>query len=112
MSLEDAATIDGCTTFQSFFKIVLPLASPGIITAGFFTFTQSWTMYLYPLVFISSSARTVLPVGIGEELLLGDVYLWGPLMASAIMTALPVVILFIPLQRYVIQGLTAGGVKG
>src|SRR5215831_16287132 len=84
---------------------------PGILAAGLFCFTLAWNEFLYALIFISSDRLRTLPVGL-NEFLTADVYNWGQLMGAAFLAALPVVVFYIYLQKYMIQGLTAGAVKG
>lgn len=109
--LEDAARIDGCSRMGVLWRIVLPLAAPGIVTAFIFGFTNSWNEFLFATVLVKSRDMQTLPSGLGS-FLLGDVFLWGPLMAAAIVTTIPPIILFIIVQRYVISGMTLGSVKG
>lgn len=109
--LEDAARIDGCDRIAVLFRIVLPLSAPGIITAFIFAFTACWNEFLYATVLISSGTMRTLPTGLGSYIK-GDVFLWGPLMATAIITTIPPVILFMIVQRYVVSGMTLGSVKG
>jgi multiple sugar transport system permease protein len=109
--LEEAALIDGASRTQAFARVILPLATPGILAAGLFCFTLAWNEFLYALIFISSDRLRTLPVGL-NEFLTADVYNWGQLMGATFLAALPVVIFYIYLQKYMIQGLTAGAVKG
>ena len=90
--LEECALIDGATRWQILTKIILPLAVPGLISAGIFAFTLSWNEFIYALTFISSSENKTVPVGVITELVEGDVYHWGPLMAGALLGSLPVAI--------------------
>jgi multiple sugar transport system permease protein len=82
--LEECALIDGATRWQILTKIVLPLAVPGLISAGIFAFTLSWNEFIYALTFVSSSESKTVPVGVVTELVEGDVYHWGSLMAGAV----------------------------
>ncbi len=109
--MEDAALIDGCTRLESLRKVLLPLAAPGLVAAGIFTFTLSWNEFLYALIFIQSDDARTLPVGLAG-LIRGDIYLWGPMMAGSVMAAVPVMFLYMLAQRFVVQGLAAGAVKG
>jgi multiple sugar transport system permease protein len=109
--LEEAALIDGATRTQAFVRVLLPLSAPGILAAGLFCFTLAWNEFLYALIFISSDRLRTLPVGL-NEFLTADVYNWGQLMGATFLAALPVVVFYIYLQRYMIHGLTAGAVKG
>lgn len=111
IDMEEAAQIDGCTRLQTFYKILLPLAGPGMVAAGIFSFTLAWNEFLYALVFITSSELQTVPVGLASHIV-ADIYMWGPLMAGATMAAVPVVILYIIAQRALVQGLFAGSVRG
>jgi multiple sugar transport system permease protein len=88
--LEECALIDGANRWQILVKIVLPLAVPGLISAGIFAFTLSWNEFIYALTFVSSSEIKTLPIGVVTELVEGDVYHWGSLMAGALFGSLPV----------------------
>jgi multiple sugar transport system permease protein len=109
--LEEAAMIDGATRFGAFRRIVLPLAAPGLLAAALYAFTQAWNEFLYALVFITNVKLRTLPVGL-STFITGDVYGWGYLMAGAVLTTLPVIAAYVYLQRYMVEGLTAGSVKG
>jgi len=109
--LEEAAMIDGATRFGAFTRVVLPLAAPGVLAAALYAFTQAWNEFLYALVFITDGRLRTLPVGLAS-FITGDVYGWGYLMAGAVLTTLPVIAAYIYLQKYMVEGLTAGGVKG
>jgi multiple sugar transport system permease protein len=111
VELEEAAMIDGATRFRAFRVIILPLAAPGLLAAGLYAFTQAWNEFLYALVFITDVKQRTLPVGI-SGFITGDVYGWGYLMAGAVLTTLPVILVYIYLQKYMVEGLTAGSVKG
>ncbi len=111
LELEEAAMIDGATRFGAFRRIILPLAAPGVLAAGLYAFTQSWNEFLYALVFITDVKLRTLPVGL-SSFITGDVYGWGYLMAGAVLTTLPVIGAYIYLQKYMVEGLTAGSVKG
>jgi multiple sugar transport system permease protein len=109
--LEEAAMIDGATRFGAFWRVVLPLAAPGLLAAALYAFTQAWNEFLYALVFITNVKLRTLPVGL-STFITGDVYGWGYLMAGAVLTTLPVIAAYVYLQRYMVEGLTAGSVKG
>ncbi len=109
--LEEAAMIDGATRFVAFYRIVLPLSAPGVLAAGLYAFTQAWNEFLYALVFITDGKLRTLPVGLAS-FITGDVYGWGYLMSGAVLTTLPVIAAYIYLQKYMVEGLTAGSVKG
>jgi len=108
--LEECAQIDGASRWQVLVKIVLPLAVPGLISAGIFAFTLSWNEFIYALTFVSSSEIKTLPVGVVTELVQGDVYQWGPLMAGALLGSLPVAFIYSFFVEYYVSGLT-GSVK-
>jgi len=108
--LEECALIDGATRLQILVRIILPLAVPGLISAGIFAFTLSWNEFIYALTFISSSEVKTVPVGVVTELVEGDVYHWGSLMAGALLGSLPVAILYSFFVEYYVSGLT-GAVK-
>ena len=108
--LEECALIDGATRWQVLIKIILPLAVPGLISAGIFAFTLSWNEFNYALTFISSSETKTVPVGVVTELVEGDVYHWGPLMAGALLGSLPVAVLYSFFVEYYVSGMT-GAVK-
>ena len=92
--LEECALIDGATRWQILVKIILPLAVPGLISAGIFAFTLSWNEFIYALTFVSSSEVKTVPVGVVTELVEGDVYHWGALMAGALLGSLPVAVMY------------------
>jgi multiple sugar transport system permease protein len=108
--LEECALIDGATRWQILVKIVLPLAVPGLISAGIFAFTLSWNEFIYALTFVSSSEVKTVPVGVVTELVEGDVYHWGSLMAGALLGSLPVAFVYSFFVEYYVSGLT-GSVK-
>jgi multiple sugar transport system permease protein len=108
--LEECALIDGASRLQILMKIVLPLAVPGLISAGIFAFTLSWNEFIYALTFISSSEVKTVPVGVITELVEGDVYHWGSLMAGALLGSLPVAILYSFFVEHYVSGMT-GAVK-
>jgi multiple sugar transport system permease protein len=110
IELEECALIDGASRFQILVRIILPLAVPGLISAGIFAFTLSWNEFIYALTFISSSEVKTVPVGVVTELVEGDVYHWGSLMAGALFGSLPVAILYSFFVEYYVSGLT-GAVK-
>ena len=111
VELEEAAMIDGATRFGAFRRVILPLAAPGVLAAALFAFTQAWNEFLYALVFITNVKLRTLPVGL-STFITGDVYGWGFLMAGAVLTTLPVIAAYTYLQKYMVEGLTAGSVKG
>jgi multiple sugar transport system permease protein len=108
--LEECAMIDGASRLQVLWMITLPLAAPGLISAGIFAFTLSWNEFIYALTFISSSENKTVPVGAITELVEGDVYHWGSLMAAALLGSLPVVVLYSFFVDYYVSSLT-GAIK-
>jgi len=108
--LEECALIDGASRLQILVKIILPLAVPGLISAGIFAFTLSWNEFIYALTFISSSEVKTVPVAVVTELVEGDVYHWGSLMAGALFGSIPVAVLYSFFVEYYVSGLT-GAVK-
>ena len=108
--LEECALIDGATRLQILRRITLPLAVPGLISAGIFSFTLSWNEFIYALAFIQSSEKKTVPVAILTELVSGDVYQWGALMAGSLMGSLPVAIFYSFFVDYYVSSLT-GAVK-
>ena len=109
--LEEAALVDGATRVQALRRVLLPLAAPGIVAAAIFAFTLSWNEFLYALVFIQDERTLTVPVGL-NLLIYGDVFHWGQLMAASVITTVPVVTLYMFVQRWMVEGLAAGGVKG
>jgi len=108
--LEECALIDGASRWQILVKIVLPLAVPGLISAGIFAFTLSWNEFIYALTFISDSEIKTVPVAVVTELVEGDVYHWGALMAGALLGSLPVAVVYSFFVEYYVSGMT-GAVK-
>lgn len=108
--LEECAMIDGASRWQILTRIILPLAVPGLISAGIFAFTLSWNEFIYALTFVSSSEIKTVPVGVITELVEGDVYHWGSLMAGALLGSLPVAFVYSFFVEYYVSGMT-GSVK-
>jgi multiple sugar transport system permease protein len=109
--LEEAAMIDGASRLQTLIRIVLPLMAPALLAIFLFTFTGVWNEYLYAFVLLSSESQMTVPVGM-TFMIINDIFQWPDLMAASVLLTVPVVILFIYTQRYMVEGLTAGGVKG
>lgn len=109
--LEEAAMVDGCSRAGAFFRVVLPLSLPGIITVSIFSFLLSWTDYVFAFVLVSSDTNKTLPVGLASLIGSFDAR-WGELMAGATLIAIPLFLMFVFLGRYFIKGLAAGAVKG
>jgi multiple sugar transport system permease protein len=110
-ALEEAAQIDGCTRVRSLVKIVLPLAVPGLLAVGTFSLLLSWNEFFFALVIMRDNAHYTLPVYLARFIGSGGVVQWGPLSAAALLVSLPVLILFMLGQRYLVSGLTGGAVK-
>ena len=110
--LDEVALIDGASYPQILFRIFIPVAMPGIIAAAIFAFTVSWGQFLYPMAYLYTSNQMVLTVGIITELIRGDVFQWGKIMAGCVLAAAPPVIVYAFLMDYYIAGLTAGATKG
>ena len=110
--LDEAALIDGASYPQILLQIFIPVAMPGIIAATIFAFTVAWGAFLYPLAYLYSADQATLTVGIVRELIKGDVFAWGMIMAACAMAAAPPIIIYTFLMDYYIAGLTAGATKG
>lgn len=110
--LEESGLVDGCTHLQAMLRIAIPLAVPGILSAGIFAFTLSWNEYLYALSFISDSSLKTVPYGVPSQLIRDDAYFWGELMAAALLGSVPVAVLYSFFVEKFVGGLTAGAVKG
>ena len=110
--LDEAALIDGAGYLQMLWKIFIPVAMPGIIAATIFAFTVSWGSFLYPLAYLYTSNQMVLTVGIVSDLIRGDVFQWGKIMAANLLASIPPVVIYAFLMDYYVAGLTAGATKG
>ncbi len=110
LALDEAAIIDGCSRFQVFRKIILPLTMPGIVSVSIYSFIQGWNEYMFAATIINNEEMRMITVGIAE---LSGQYkiLWNDLMAASLISSVPLMILFIFLQKYFIKGMTAGAVK-
>jgi len=109
--LEECARIDGASRIKAMIYIIFPIAVPGILSAGIFAFTLSWNEFIYALVFLSSPEEKTVPVGVTSELIRGDVFFWGPLMAGALLGSIPVALVYSFFVEHYVAGLT-GSVKG
>jgi len=109
--LEEAARIDGASRFQAMTRIVLPLCTPGLLSAGIFAFTLAQNEFLYALTFLAKSDVRTVPVGAITELIRGDVFYWGQLMAAALLGSIPVALIYSFFVEYYVAGLTSGSVK-
>jgi multiple sugar transport system permease protein len=110
--VEECALVDGATRMQTLLKIVLPMAVPGIVCAALFGFTLTWNEFTYALTFVSQTANKTAVVGVTADLIRGDIYYWGSLMAGAILASVPIVAIYVLFLDYYVSGLTAGAVKG
>jgi multiple sugar transport system permease protein len=110
--LEESALVDGSTRLGAMWKIAIPLALPGLLSVAIFSFTLSWNEYIYALVFLGDAKLKTIPLGVVSELIRGDVFFWGSLMAGALLGSVPVAILYSFFVEYFVAGLTAGAVKG
>ena len=111
VELEEAALVDGCNRVTALIRIVLPVSLPAVVVVTFFSFTRAWNEFLYAYVFTSTNQAKTITTGL-VNFMSADVFYWGPLMASTVLSALPPVIMFLLLQRWVVKGLTLGAVKG
>ncbi|WP_328345595.1 ABC transporter permease [Micromonospora sp. NBC_00421] len=111
VELEEAALVDGCTRLQSFRRVVLPLAKPGLLAVALFTLTNAWNEFLFAFVFITKDEYKTLPVGM-QSMITGDVVPQGQLAAASLLVSIPVVVMYALGQRFLTDGLTAGAVKG
>jgi len=109
--LEEQAMVDGSTRLGALFRVLLPLSAPGLAAVSIFTFTGAWNELLLALIFITSEEKRTVPLGL-NYLITGDVFLWGPIMAGAVLSSLPVILLYFLAQRFMVQGLTGGSIKG
>jgi multiple sugar transport system permease protein len=110
--IEECALVDGCTRIKALLRIVLPVAIPGIITAALFSFTLAWGEYLYSITFVTDSYEKTIPSAVVGELIRGDVYHWGGLMAGALLGSVPIALIYVIFLDYYVSGLTAGATKG
>ena len=110
--LEESALVDGATRLQAMVRVVVPLALPGILSAGMFAFTLSWNEYLYSLIFMNDPVTKTIPVGVTQDLIRGDEFFWGQLMAAALLGSVPVALLYSFFVDHFVAGMTAGAVKG
>jgi multiple sugar transport system permease protein len=110
--VEECALVDGASRFQTLTRIVLPMAVPGIVCATLFGFTLCWNEFIYALTFVSQTANKTAVVGVTADLIRGDIYYWGSLMAGAVLASVPIVVIYVWFLDYYVSGLTAGAVKG
>ncbi len=110
--VEECAMVDGASRMQTLIRIVLPMAVPGIVCATLFGFTLTWNEFIYALTFVSQTANKTAIVGVTADLIRGDIFYWGSLMAGAVIASVPIVICYVLFLDYYVSGLTAGAVKG
>jgi multiple sugar transport system permease protein len=111
VELEEAAMIDGATRFGAFRRVILPLASPGLLAAALYAFTQAWNEFLYATVFVNSIEVRTITTGL-SLFIIEDVFFWGPMMGASVLSTIPPVAIYLVFQRWVVKGLTLGAVKG
>ena len=111
LELEEAALVDGCTRLGSLVRVILPMSLPALAVVAFFSFTQSWNEFLYANVFVNSVEVRTVTTGL-SLFIVEDVFFWGPMMGASFLSALPPLLLYLVFQRWVVKGLTLGGVKG
>jgi multiple sugar transport system permease protein len=110
--VEECALVDGATRMQTLVRIVLPMAIPGIMASVLFGFTLTWNEFTYALTFVSQTQNKTAVVGVTADLIRGDIYYWGSLMAGAVLASVPIVAIYVFFLDYYVSGLTAGAVKG
>ena len=110
--LEEQALIDGASRWRAMTRVILPLCMPGFVSAGIFAFTLAQNEFLYALLFLSRSSVRTVPIGVVGELIRGDAFYWGQLMAGALLGSVPVALIYSFFVKYYVAGLTAGAVKG
>lgn len=110
MELEEAAMVDGCTRIGAIRRIMMPLSLPGIVATITYTFVLGWSNVIYPLAFITKESKKLVSIGF-TSLISEDATQWNGVMAAAVLSSLPVIIVFLFLQKYLVGGLASGGVK-
>jgi ABC-type glycerol-3-phosphate transport system permease component len=111
LEIAEAALVDGCGPAGTLWRIIVPLALPAMAVVALFSYTLSWNEFLYAMVFVGSDSQKTITVGLAG-LIMGDVFMWGQLMAAAVLGSLPAVLIYAVSQRWVVGGLAVGGVKG
>lgn len=109
--LDEAALVDGASRFQTLLRVILPIAKPGLAVVALFAFTHAWNEFLYALVFVHSNETKTFTAGL-TGLIMGDTFIWGQLMASSVIAIVPILVIYIVAQKYIVEGLAAGSVKG
>jgi ABC-type glycerol-3-phosphate transport system permease component len=111
VELEEAALVDGCSRLGVLVRIILPISLPALAVIAFFSFTLAWNEYLYAVVFNSNPSVRTIPTGL-NDFITEDVFFWGPIMGSTVLTVIPPLIVYFIFQRWLVTGLTMGAVKG
>jgi multiple sugar transport system permease protein len=111
VEIEEAALLDGYSRVETIFRVVVPLSLPVLVAAFLFAFKIAWNEYIFASVFLKSQAKLTLPIGI-EQMNANFQNVWGQIMAASFLTTLPIIIMFLYLEQYMIEGLTAGAVEG
>lgn len=109
--LDEAALVDGATRFQVLLRVILPISTPGMAVVALFAFTHAWNEFLYALVYVYSNDAKTLTTGL-TGMMMGDTFIWGQLMAASVVAIVPILIIYIVAQKYIVEGLAAGSVKG
>lgn len=112
LGLEESAMVDGCTRLGAMWRVTVPLAVPGIVSVGVFSFNHAWNEFLFALVFTSSEDKKVLPLGLATWIGQDNIYSWGMLLAAAVLITMPVMAFYLVVQRKLVVGLAEGGTKG
>ena len=112
VEIEEAAMMDGCSRFQALWKVVMPVTKPGIVATGVFAFLDAWNNLLFPLTLVNEIGMKTLPSGLVLAFSGQFKHDWGGMMAASFLVSIPVVIAFVAVQRYLVEGLTGGAVKG
>ena len=112
IALEESAMIDGNTRFQAFRKVTLPLALPGLVSVGIFSFNHTWNEFIFALIFISSDKKNVLPLAVAKWMAQDTIHDWGIMIAASVLIIIPTLVFYLIIQKKLISGMAAGGVKG
>jgi multiple sugar transport system permease protein len=112
VELEEAAEVDGCSPLQAFYRVIVPLAAPGLATTAILVFISAWNEFLFAVTFTRTVDTRTVPVGIASFTGINDEVPWGEVSAAAVTVTLPLILLAIIFQRRIVQGLTAGAIKG
>jgi ABC-type glycerol-3-phosphate transport system permease component len=112
IALEESAMIDGNTRFQAFRKVTLPLALPGLVSVGIFSFNHTWNEFIFALIFISSDKKSVLPLAVAKWMGQDTIHDWGIMIAASVLIIIPTLIFYLIIQKQLITGMASGGVKG